>query len=440
MATLNPLTVLVVLLMVAAQQTIAECMATQPHDDVVDDNLSNDDLEAFSRSSEDWAAEDQTTTLRQVLMIHRHGDRTPIGFLPADKLANESFWALHGLSQLTNRGKARLSMLGEIMRMRYNRFLRRSVNKNQRKTRSSGAMRCIESAQVFLSSFLGLNQPLSPDAHSLKWDKKSQIGQIWQPASVYTFSANLDGMLNEGAACKALDAEYEKIDDSEEFRRLTQEYASETKVLREVLGFETDHFYKWFWASSLLEVELSYFPEKFDPRLREAYKRIEEAGNKALVMYQSTHLSKRLRGGLLINDMLKNMQAMRQIIDQNLAPGQFDKKFVHYSAHDLNLVILLGMMDNMDKYPFRPDYASNIIIELHQDDQEWFVRLFYMAHVPSEPIELHIRECERGHPMGRCTLDKFEEVMEKYKITSWLLWMQECGNDISKVDPYADNL
>lgn len=405
------------------------------------DRLSDRDYTVFkSRSPDDWRAADQDTTLRQVLMIHRHGDRTPITFAPKDPLAQEPFWTFHGLGQLTNRGKARLSMLGEIMRMRYDRFFAGSVNKNLRKSRASGSLRCIESADVFLASFLSLNRIGSPDARELFWDRSNnKLSHLWQPASVNTLAAKFDGMLNEGATCKTIDREYELIDNSDENKQLTEEFKAESRVLKEVLDFDTDHFYKWFWGSSFIEVERSYFENKVDLRLLQAYDRIERAGNRALVLYQSTLISRRLRSGLLINDMIGNMQTFRKIAQGDAASNVFNKKFVHYSAHDLNLVVLLGMFDNIDTYPFRPDYASNIILELHQDGDEWFIKLFYMPHVPSKFYELHIGKCEQDHPRGRCALDKFDELMQQYKVDSWQTWMSECNNELSSVDPYLQN-
>lgn len=412
------------------------------------DHVSERDYANFLENSSKWQAEGRTTTLRQVLIIHRHGDRTPINFPPKDKLASEPFWTFHGLGQLTNRGKARVDMLGKIIRKRYNEFMGGSVNKNLRKSRSSSSLRCIESAEVFLSSFLALDQPNASDAQALIWEKNNQkLGHIWQPASVSSFTAKYDGLLNEGAECKALNDEYIHVfDPSEISKRVNKEYSHERDVLYRVMGFETEHFYKWFWAASLLEVERSYFEHKMNPDLLKIYDRVQEAGLLTLGLYQSTLKSKRLRAGLLINDMIKNMKTYRDqynmAFDADVNPS-FAKKFVHYSAHDLNLVVLLGMFNATERFPSRPDYASNILIELHQDThatKDWFVRLFYMQKVPSEPQELYLDACKSETKHHRhCTLDQFDDLMQQYKIDNWQNWMQECGNDFSQFDPYLQN-
>lgn len=380
-------------------------------------------------------------TLRQVLFIHRHGDRTPIQFPVKDPLRDDPIWAFYGGGQLTNRGKARLHLLGTMIRDRYDRFLNNSVNKNLRVSQSSGALRCLESAQMFLSSFLGMTQPeKNSDANSMVWNETQQLAQIWQPAHIQSMPAKFDGLLAEGSVCDNLEREYtEKINNTAAVRQLFKDYEKEVVLLRRLLGYKMEHFREFFWASSQIEVESSYFPKDVNPELVAAFPRIEEAGHKAMTFYQSTLLTRRLRAGLLINHWIKQMKAVREYGDKPLDPLHTNvKPFVHYSAHDLNIVVILGIFDNWMKFQKRPDYASNLMLELHQDKKlnEWYIKIFYMPKVPADLIELHIPECESGHPMSRCTLDKFEKIMQIYAIPSWQKWMTECANSYDKIDPY----
>lgn len=379
-------------------------------------------------------------TLRQVLFIHRHGDRTPIQFPVKDPLRKDPIWAFYGGGQLTNRGKARLHLLGSMIRDRYDNFLNNSVNKNLRISRSSGALRCLESAQVFLSSFLGMtDSEKHPDAKSMVWND-TQLAQIWQPAHIQSMPAKFDGLLAEGSVCDNLEREYtEKVNQTAAVKQLFKDYEREVNLLRRLLGYKMEHFREFFWASSQIEVESSYFPNDVNPELIAAFPRIEEAGHKAMTFYQSTLLTRRLRAGLLIDHWIKQMKAVRDYGDKPLDPLHSDvKPFVHYSAHDLNIVVILGIFDNWMKFQKRPDYASNMMLELHRDkkDDEWFIKIFYMPKVPADLIELHIPDCELGHPMSRCTLDKFEEIMKIYAIPSWQKWMSECDNSYDKIDPY----
>lgn len=390
----------------------------------------------------DWRAQGVDSSLRQVLIVHRHGDRTPIVFPPKDALANEPFWTFHGLGQLTNKGKARLHLLGKLVRARYDNFMSGSVNKNSRVSRASGSLRCIESAESFLSGFLGLDWPNSSDSERLVWDKRSSVplAGLWQPAAIQSLPAAMDGMLNEGAKCKRLEQEYEQVIDKTDFvRSIFDKYAHERQVIDEVSGDKLYNYWQWFWSGSLIEVERSYFPEKMPAEIVSIYDRVQEASNMAMTAYQSTVTSKRLRAGLLMGDMVRQMTKMRDEIAQSGVAAKA-KKFMHYSGHDMTLVVLLGMLDQWKNFAYRPDYAANLNIELHEDSaaegaERWYVRLFYMPHVPSKPVELHLDQCEHN---GRCTLDMFQELMSIYSIGSWQDWMRECGNDFAALNPYAD--
>lgn len=404
------------------------------------DRLDDNKLFAYEYDPIDYESQ---KTLRQVLLLHRHGDRTPIQFAPKDPLKDEPFWEFHGYGQLTNRGKARVYLLGKLIRERYDKFLNNSVNKNQRLSKSSGSLRCIESAEMFLAGFLGLNLAVSSDAQQLIWDKNNNpLAHLWQPASIQSVPAKFDGMLAEGADCKATNEIYENIEQSELVKQIYKEYKNEADVMKQVLGFEIDHFYKWFWGSSQIEVERAYFENKMDQRILSIYDRMQEAGNLALKAFQSTKQMRRIRAGMLVNDMIYNMKHLRDLnhnigLDKSGDTTIDKKKFIHYSAHDLTIIVLLGILDSWDKFPVRPEYAANLIMELHQSSEdEWFVKIFYMFEVPSKHVELHLNSCENGHPKNRCTLDKLAELMKPYMIESWQVWMKECQNDVNLIDPY----
>lgn len=383
-------------------------------------------------------AEPADSSLQQVLLVHRHGDRTPVDFPCKDELADEPLWSFFGSGQLTNRGKARVFLMGRIERDRYDRFLNGSVDKNHRISRSSGVLRCIESGQLFLASFLALDRKsASPDASKLVWDTcrdhNNQLATLWQPASIRSAPVSFDGMLADGSVCKNLDKEYDRINESPEVRQIFADYAFEASQLRELLGYKMTFFQEWFWASSLLEIELSYFADKVRPELAAIYKRVVEAGNKCLVAYQSSYTSRRLRSGLLAQNILEQVRAFAAAKPDRLP-------FVHYSTHDLELVSLLGVLGVYGEFGSRPDYASHVNIELHRDPTSgvWFVRLFYTQHVPSERVELQLPACKQDKlAAGHCRLDTFERLLAEYALGSWQSWMRECNNDFGQLDPYA---
>lgn len=381
-----------------------------------------------------YTADGQETTLRQVLFIHRHGDRTSITFPPLDPIGNDSFVKFHGYGQLTNEGKTRSYTLGKLLRQRYEKFVNNSVNKNMVLSRSSGVPRCVESAQLFLSAFLPLNKPDSPDAEALVWNSGcDELGDIWQPASIRSMGVPIDGMLAEASICNSLMQEYANtIEKSYFVQSVHREYMNEAKILEEVLGYKADSFYEWISAASYLATERDYFQESMESRILDIYDRVQEAGRLCLLAYQSTVTARRLRSGLLVNDLIQNMKKARQQIQA----GEEKVKIIQYSSHDLNIFSLLGVLENVDRFPFPPNFGATIILELHEEADEWFIKFFYMPSVPSALYEMHLDSCESGHPNKRCLLDKFEEIMYPYSIKSWSQWMKECNNDIYAIDPY----
>lgn len=432
----------------------------------------------FDPNSHDWSADGADTTLRQVLFIHRHGDRTPVTFSPGDDLAKEPFWKFHGPGQLTNRGKARLYLLGKMIRARYEKFLGNSVNKDQRISRSSGALRCIESAQMFLSGFLALNTTNSTDSKQLVWDYDfNELSRLWQPASIQSVPAHLDGMLAESAICNALDEEYDQMIANTEFvEQLNEDFKSEAEILDKSIAYKIDRYYKWSWVSSLISIERSYFPEKMKPEILKIYDRVQRAGELAYTAYVYTFKSRQLRGGLLLNAMINNMKTVRDNLESNNHQSSDNgsselKKFVHYTGHDLNLIVILSMLGKWANEPKVPDFASNMAIELHEINHEWFVRIFYMQSVPGKPKELYLSGCQTNDDVSEspegfihvskrfggiielfssqkrvkedvkypriCTLDEFEKLMKPYLIDDWESWMKKCKNDFSHIDPYV---
>lgn len=387
-------------------------------------------------------------TLRQVLLVQRHGDRSPTDFQASDPLASEPFWEFHGHGQLTNRGKARAFMLGAMVRQRYNRFLENSVSKLNLISRSSASLRCLESGQLFLAGLLSLEQPIaSLEAALLNWGQgaSQKLGHLWQPVAVQSVPVKVDGMLAEGAECRALEQEYAAIDASNYSRQILANYQTEAAIMNSTIGYKLEHFWQWLWATSLIDIERTYFPDKLKPQLEQVFGRIQEAASLAMVAYQATNASKRLRGGLLIDDIILHMDRARNnwlnSTIEKTRQNQAEPKLVHYVGHDLTLIVLLGLLDSIGAAPSSPHFAANMAIELHQNNppnqHEWFLRVYYMPKVPSEPIEIHFERCEQAHPRKQCTLDKFAELMQPFRIDSWLKWMIECKNDQSKLNLYA---
>ena len=97
-----------------------------------------------------WSDHD-TSTLKLLQILHRHGDRTPTKFVDGDPFGQdmEKYWPI-GKGQLTLKGKHRLYSLGQFFRKSYSDFFNKTSPK-QVYVRSSIEHRCIESAGAFLA-------------------------------------------------------------------------------------------------------------------------------------------------------------------------------------------------------------------------------------------------------------------------------------------------
>ena len=90
-----------------------------------------------------------TSTLKLLQILHRHGDRTPFHFVNGDPFSEQKYW-LMGKGQLTSKGKFRMYKLGQFIGKSYSEFFN-LINPKQVYARSSIEHRCIESAEAFLA-------------------------------------------------------------------------------------------------------------------------------------------------------------------------------------------------------------------------------------------------------------------------------------------------
>lgn len=320
-----------------------------------------------------------SSSLRQVLFLYRHGDRTADHF---DGSEDETQKFL-GPGQLTKKGKLRVYLLGQLTRFRYNEFLHGSINKRNLFSRSSAHERCIESVQLFLANFLGFNaQNVELDREETKkliWlgrHGKPRLARLWQPAAIQVVPERMDGMLSETARCKR-EAE----------------------------------------AKELLE--------------------------KGVDVDELTKLTRRLHSGLLMNDMIKHMKSrIAHLRGRGDGDDYLFVHYSSHDITVNTLLGMLGQWEindsNSDDRLAPPDFAANLAIELHEDSSSgtYYVRLFYMPRVPQEPIELQLPGCSSSSTNG-CPIGDFERLLSEYLIPSWQDWMRECDNDLSQIDPYS---
>jgi hypothetical protein len=109
-------------------------------------------------------------------------------------------------------------------------------------------------------------------------------------------------------------------------------------------------------------------------------------------------------------------------------------KYVHYSAHDSSIAILLAGMrlDKQDALFKRiPSYGSVLAFELHQEDTKWFVKVVYSRGFENpnfDSVILKPYSCNED----KCPYTQFENEISKDLAINWEEWCLECGRNLKQ--------
>lgn len=101
------------------------------------------------RSQSQFCNENRISTLQQVIVVFRHGDRNPEGTFPND-IYQEKDWPL-GWGELIPNGTLRHFEYGKWTRSCYNSFLNETLSVKRVYVRSSDIDRTLMSAQAHLA-------------------------------------------------------------------------------------------------------------------------------------------------------------------------------------------------------------------------------------------------------------------------------------------------
>ncbi|KAI2800106.1 hypothetical protein BLOT_014013 [Blomia tropicalis] len=347
--------------------------------------------------------------LKLVILIHRHGDRTPISTYPRDPYRNDSFWP-DGWGELTIKGKNRMYNLGLYLAKRYKTFL--GSNPRETYIRSSGSDRCLESVSLILA---GLYPPSS------RWKWNNNIGNVWQPFPIQTVPHDYDGMLNPDSFCKKGKELIDEIYRSP----IVQQYADKVKstlhYVEDNTGISSINLItaEQIFDSLLVEKENGFkLPAWVDNHV---YAQLSDISTKTFIFSSLTREIQRLRTGLLLKDII-----------QNLNKSNFGGKRLYiYSTHDTQITLFLSALRVYNE--LAPPFGSAIMLEIYQNQtNEPYIRGFYLNVTESEsPYELRLGDGVRQSinvARNICTITDF------YKIVDDLIpddWETECNNNVT---------
>uniref|UniRef100_A0A8D8T9D9 acid phosphatase n=2 Tax=Cacopsylla melanoneura TaxID=428564 RepID=A0A8D8T9D9_9HEMI len=332
-----------------------------------------------------------------VSIIFRHGDRTPISHYPNDPYKNASYWPV-GPGQLTNVGKLQHYGLGQWFRARYQKLLGDTYSKENVYVMSTDVDRTLMSAESNLAG-------LFPPSGDQVWDPKIQ----WQPIPVHTTPEKMDKVLAMKKPCPQYDIEKKKYMASPEAQQFLAkyhplfEYVSQHAGQPVVTPSDLEFIHNTLFIEETNNLTL---PDWTQPIYPEPMRTVAAF---SFGIAARTPGMKRLKGGPLLDDIVRHMVAKSK---QKMKK----KKLWIYSAHDTTVSNLLNTLDVFDLHC--PPYASSVIIELHEDQDKYYVNVLYKNS--TTPHQLNIPGCNFD-----CPLDQFVSLIKPVTVSD-TQWEKEC--------------
>ncbi|CAH2283030.1 prostatic acid phosphatase isoform X2 [Pelobates cultripes] len=368
--------------------------------------------------------------LKFVLLVYRHGDRSPVHTYINDQ-HQESSWP-DGFGQLTKIGIQQHYELGKYLRKRYSGFLNESYSRHEVYIRSSNVDRTIMSAQANLAG-------LFPPAGEQIWNPNLP----WQPIPVHMVSPSEDKVYRAkiGYLMNQLKGKRQMIEvkrliiqlfngltwKQRSCRRLLQHLEEFLKNISNASGLsieelkadgiwttydalfcETIHNYTLpAWATAETMAKLSYLSEISLARIFGIHKQLEKS---------------RLQGGVLLNTIIKNITSI-------LSKPTSKRKMIMYSAHDTTIAALQTALNVSNGK--QPPYASCHIFELYIDEiGQYSIEMYYRNDSTVNPYPLTLPGCDAS-----CPLQKFIDLTSPVITEDWI---KECGIvDKSSTQPRA---
>ncbi|CAH0561082.1 unnamed protein product [Brassicogethes aeneus] len=311
-------------------------------------------------------------SLRLVQVIFRHGNRTNLtsATYKIDPYRFEQYYP-YGVGQLTKEGKLKSYKMGQDLRKRYKQFLGDVYLNKMVEGISSSKTR----AQCSLLAALA---GLCPPNKNEIFEKRLN----WQPIPYNTLCEQQDKLFlkTDNEKFVKLYCELQKNPETMEilsrycniFSYLTDYTGQEIKTIKdsyflygcfkveEELGFVLPDWSCKVYPDPLHEMALIFFTE----------------------LTENLEI-KRLFTGYLMKFMVNEMN--EKITDRQ----NNRKKMVLYSAHDLQVMCFLIAIGycNIEI----PPYAAYILVELHEIDNVFGVKVFYQNYKSSKPCQVKIK-------------------------------------------------
>ncbi|XP_062980799.1 prostatic acid phosphatase-like [Elgaria multicarinata webbii] len=356
--------------------------------------------------------------LKFVILIYRHGDRTPIENYP-NSLYNESTWP-QGFGQLTKIGMRQQYELGQYIKKRYSNFLSAAYEREEILIKSSETDRTIMSAQANLAG-------MYPPAGDQIWNPEL----LWQPIPVHVVPKASNPRLRfpifECPRYKELlhetmtSTEYQvKIQPYKKFLGKMAFYSGyDSRTLRYMDNFKIWHVQDTLFCESIHNYTLPPWATK---EVRSKLSELTELSLSSLFGVYKREEKARLQGGLLVKSILSSLSKAAHFPKK--------RKMLIYSAHDTTLGALQMALNT---YNGRlPPYASCQMFELYQDNNgQHTIEMYFRNDTSKEPYPQTLPGCS-----SVCPLSNFEQLVLPILIDDWA---NECERTEKKKGTYSQS-
>ncbi|XP_063778436.1 prostatic acid phosphatase [Pseudophryne corroboree] len=343
--------------------------------------------------------------LKFVVLVFRHGDRSPVGTYPNDKY-KEDFWP-DGFGQLTQLGMEQHYEFGKYLRKRYSGFLNQTYSSNEVYVRSTDMDRTLMSAQANLA---GLFPPIGKQVWNANF--------TWQPIPVHTVPLSEDNILFMPVRnCLLYNQLQNETFTSTEYQALLKPYKDFITTIQNYTGYppeqSNDHFSAWLIYDTLLCEKIHNYslPEWATDDVMDKLLHLSEISLSAFYGIYKHREKSRLQGGVLLNTILQNITNAAKTPSGKL-------KLIMYSAHDTT-VAGLQMALNVSNGKL-PPYTACQFFELYQDDESnYSIEMYYRNDSSADPYLNILPGCSSS-----CPLAQFTELTSSIIVQDW---DKECG-------------
>uniref|UniRef100_A0AAR5Q8L7 acid phosphatase n=1 Tax=Dendroctonus ponderosae TaxID=77166 RepID=A0AAR5Q8L7_DENPD len=358
--------------------------------------------------------------LKAVIVLYRHGDRSPLSSWPNDVyFTNTSLWP-DGYGQLNNMGKQRHYQLGKWFRERYDGFLPRKYNYHDIYVRSTDVDRTLMSAA---SNLAGLYPP--------EGDQIWNENLLWQPIPIHTTPEDLDPVLTTKVECASYDELFEEFKNSSAYTSLSSGLSDLFQNISALTGYDVNELEVSSFSGLFSTITIYRHYNLTLPAWTEEYWPVIKywAAKKGQWHTNTTELS-RLRVGPFFDYILGHLDSIERnsstATEHLKGPRQqllqltdkVTQKFLMLSAHDTTVAdVTNAMRVYVDAVP---EFCSTVIWELKTGRTGSYVNMYFKNS--THFTELILPDCKFN-----CPYDDYVRLLEPITLSAEE-WAEKCNS------------